>query len=320
MWPLWSWGNIEQRCLRPQVSNGRTCRRLHNIDQFAFKRDLAAAELHAHPSESDVQEMWDFWCNRFITVLNRHGSLEQCIARKTKHLPPWTGNFASWISKSADCIASGLLIEQTLPLMQHLDVFAPMLQTQTGGSKTSTSSISARRTAGTQVKCGQSWMLLPDERHNIVSRHVTLGRFPTHSVGWWQMRRAPVTWQCLRIHNSRNSLSAFSLVTASDVARLLGKINPTKATSSDGIPGLLLKCCSDFWLLHSPTYLTHLCRLVNYQLNLRVPIIITSLFKAGDPSVPSIHRPVSLLSILSKVLKKMVRMNLSPLLSILFCV
>lgn len=81
------------------------------------------------------------------------------------------------------------------------------------------------------------------------------------------------------------------------------KIDSTKATGSDGLPGFLLKACSD---LLTPS----LTRLFNMSFrsgvfpdNMKLAHVCP-LFKGGDSTIPTNYRPVSLLSIVSKMLER----------------
>ena len=101
-------------------------------------------------------------------------------------------------------------------------------------------------------------------------------------------------------------LISFPLVTVREVERLLRSINTTKATGSDDIPDFVLKHSAD---ILAPSLVT----LFNASLSSgEVPrgfklAHVTPLFKAGDPSVPTNYRPVSLLPVISKLLEKLVQ-------------
>eukprot|EP00117_Sycon_ciliatum_P008279 scpid103734/ scgid11052/ RNA-directed DNA polymerase from mobile element jockey; Reverse transcriptase len=103
--------------------------------------------------------------------------------------------------------------------------------------------------------------------------------------------------------HSRTSLPQFSNVKINAVERLFRQVNPTKATGSDGVPGTILKFCSDIVapsvtiLFNASLSRGHVPS--GFKLANAVP-----LYKAGDPSVPTNFRPVSLLPILFKLLQK----------------
>ena len=88
-----------------------------------------------------------------------------------------------------------------------------------------------------------------------------------------------------------------------------------KATGSDGIPGHLLKCCADILAASVATLFN--ASLVNGTVPTAFKLAhVIPLFKAGDPSIPTNFRPVSLLPILSKLLEKVVQKKLAQFLDI----
>lgn len=107
----------------------------------------------------------------------------------------------------------------------------------------------------------------------------------------------------------RSSLSTFPSVTVDTTAKLMLAIEPTKATGSDQLPGILLKKCAQ---VLAPS----LTSLFNLSLHSgEVPILykishISPLFKAGDSTQPGNYRPVSLLPIVSRLLEKCVKQHL----------
>ena len=111
------------------------------------------------------------------------------------------------------------------------------------------------------------------------------------------------------------ALSAFQYVRTNSVYRLLRGINAAKATGSDSIPGVLLKCCAD---IIAPS----VAALFNASLSRgTVPSAfklahLSPLYKAGDPAVPTHFCPISLLPILSKLLEKLVQKELVSVMNI----
>ena len=127
----------------------------------------------------------------------------------------------------------------------------------------------------------------------------------------------PIRPDTLQIPHSpctRTSVSALTPTTCPAVQRLLATIDPDKATGSDEIPGRLLRACSD---IVAP----HLCDLFNASLHSgRLPkpfkhALVKPLYKAGDPTVATNYRPVSLLPIVAKLLEKVVHCQLTRFLA-----
>ena len=92
-----------------------------------------------------------------------------------------------------------------------------------------------------------------------------------------------------------------------NVLQLLGSLGDKKVTGPDGIPGKVLRACA---ASISPT----LTILFNLTCDWRTPSRpnVVPVFKSGDESVVSNYRPISLLSITSKMSKRLIH---NPLLS-----
>lgn len=99
-------------------------------------------------------------------------------------------------------------------------------------------------------------------------------------------------------------------VSASEVKSLLSKLSPSKATGPDGIPSIFLKRCAT---VIAPS----LAALFNLSLNQgKVPsewkmANVVPIPKKNDPHDVTNYRPVSLLSIVSKVLEHVIFANVS---------
>ena len=96
------------------------------------------------------------------------------------------------------------------------------------------------------------------------------------------------------------------VITKEAVRDKLNNLNTNKSMGPDGIPGLILKTLSDE--LCQP-----LCNIFNKSLSEGIVpkewkcAEVTSIFKKGNRSDPGNYRPVSLTSIICKVLESFVR-------------
>ena len=114
-------------------------------------------------------------------------------------------------------------------------------------------------------------------------------------------------------HDQSDALTAFQPVSLYDVAKRLQCVDPHKATGSDGIPGIVLKRCSD-------TLSPYLMKIVNLSLASGIVpstfkhSLISPLYKNGDPLSARNCRPVSLLPIVSRILEHFVKKQLTTFL------
>ena len=72
------------------------------------------------------------------------------------------------------------------------------------------------------------------------------------------------------------------------------KINPNKATGSDGISGKMLLLCDEYVCI--PSIYPDIWKLAN----------VTPIFKKGDKQLITNYRPISLLPICGKILEKLI--------------
>eukprot|EP00117_Sycon_ciliatum_P016430 scpid33098/ scgid15864/ Probable RNA-directed DNA polymerase from transposon X-element; Reverse transcriptase len=295
------------RHARPDIPKQRVRRRLDNIDLVAFRLDLAAAELHVYPPDSDVQAMWDHWHQRFLSVLDRHAPLQQCKIKTGKLHPPWSDRELYKINQLKRRLHRKWLADKA-----NSEAHAAYRRARSVAANTNR----CKRNQYFQSQCQDNcqnprklWSVLNTvtgrKRQSIQPtcdiEHVasTFGKVVSDDA-------RPSVLSMPQGPQPRSALTSFQHVRVCDAEQLLKRIDPRKATGSDGIPGLLLKYCAD---LLAPS----VAALFNASLTSgTVPAgfkraYVTPLHKAGDPSVANNFRPVSLLPILSKLLEKVVQ-------------
>jgi len=121
------------------------------------------------------------------------------------------------------------------------------------------------------------------------------------------LRRPPVEWIC-----DESLLSVFSPVIDGDVHRVLSKM-PSKPSPLDAVPITLLKSCADVFV----PIIVRLANLsfteVHFPARYKEAQVMPLLKKSGlDSSLPSNYRPISNLSTISKVLERLVLVQLRP--------
>ena len=93
--------------------------------------------------------------------------------------------------------------------------------------------------------------------------------------------------------------------TMPELSQCIRRMSASRATGLDGVPLFAVKKCF-------PVIAPHLLYLINLSLSTKVfpdrwkTAYILPIPKSGDPAVPSNNRPISLLSVLSKILEKVV--------------
>jgi hypothetical protein len=111
-----------------------------------------------------------------------------------------------------------------------------------------------------------------------------------------------------------NSSMYFRSVDDLEVLKLLKKLDIKKAVGSDKVSALLLREGAETIASH----LAYLCRLSlkhGKVFDLMKTAKIIPIFKVDDPRLPSNYRPVSVLSVLSKILERFVHTRLTDFFS-----
>ena len=90
---------------------------------------------------------------------------------------------------------------------------------------------------------------------------------------------------------------------------LIRKINPNKATGSDGISGQMLLLCDESVILSLQIIFTNILSTSIYP-DMWKLANVTPIFKKGDRQFTINYRPVSLLPICGKILEKIIFNNL----------
>jgi hypothetical protein len=117
------------------------------------------------------------------------------------------------------------------------------------------------------------------------------------------------------IKNSDKSLSfSFNPVQISEIGKIIGKLNPKKATGTDCIPPKFVKMANKQL---APT----LTKLINLSIqnqnfpNLLKMAVVTPVYKKSDKLKKENYRPVSILTTFSKIFEKALENQLTPFLN-----
>ena len=94
-----------------------------------------------------------------------------------------------------------------------------------------------------------------------------------------------------------------------EIISLIRKINPNKATGSDGISGQMLLLCDESVILPLQIIFTNILSTSIYP-DMWKLANVTPIFKKGDKQLIKNYRPISLLPICGKILEKIIFKNL----------
>ena len=94
-----------------------------------------------------------------------------------------------------------------------------------------------------------------------------------------------------------------------DIVSLIRKINPNKATGSDGISGQMLLLCDESVILPLQIIFTNILSTCLYP-DMWKLANVTPIFKKGDKQLIKNYRPISLLPICGKIFEKIIFNNL----------
>lgn len=283
-------------------------RNLKAIDEQLFREEVAHSCLVNQDVES-VDEQWDLWIESFTKVIDNHAPLRLRTPKK-KVSVPWMDNTLLRLISRRERLHRKFIRnnrDETAYLEFKLarshaklynrkaksKYFREKCEMYVGKSKqlwNVINTVTCRKNTRAEPAC--SVQTLGDVFADTVtdSSRPSLLPIPTHD---------PPCAHRLR----------FAPVSVEKVQSLLSRIRVSKATGSDGIPGSLLYLTAD--IIAPP-----LTQLFNKSLKSGIfprcmkIADITPLPKAGDRTLATNYRPVSLLPILSKVLERVVHEQL----------
>ena len=301
--------NIQVDVPRTTRQAPRHMRRIHKIDSTAFRHDICEANLHDFSDFNDVNIMWREWHAKFMHVKDKHAplcnskpprqstprwvdaELHRLMQRKRRIHKRWrqdktNGNLYTEFKRARS-------IARNASRQKKNAYFSTQCKENAGNPRKSWEILNA---VTGRSRCRQDPCCDVHEISNTFYSIVTDTNRPDH-LGVPCGPNGPV------------SLTEFSPVIPSDVQRLLQQVDARKATGSDGIPGSLLRQCSDLLAYSLAVLLCTSLRTGTVPLAFKLATVVP-LYKTGDPSVPTNYRPVSLLPVVSKLLERVVQRQL----------
>ncbi|XP_065197636.1 uncharacterized protein LOC135829158 [Sycon ciliatum] len=288
----------------------RLTRKIRAINLATFREDIASCSLHSFPPAATVDEMWNGWHAKFMSVLESHAPLREVRISTRRTPPPWSDRDLFQLNMRKNRLHRRWLRDKT---NVHLHEEYKRARAEASNA------YRRKRNQHFQQQCrdhSSNLRMMSSVINSVTSRsrqhHQPRCDITEVSDAFHSIVHDPSRPEQLQIPigpQPQGSMLTFQSTTPDEVKHLLERINPCKATGSDGIPGCLLRACAD---LLAPSLS------VLFSSSLRhgeVPLafkhaVISPLFKAGDPSVAANYRPVSLLPIVSKLLEKIVQKQL----------
>eukprot|EP00117_Sycon_ciliatum_P019099 scpid40375/ scgid17431/ RNA-directed DNA polymerase from mobile element jockey; Reverse transcriptase len=291
-----------------QPASSLLTRQLHRVDIAALRADLLAADLHIFPPHASVDDMWSTWHASIMRVLDHHAPMTPVKKRSRRR--PWLNRDTYQLT-----MAKNRLHRRWLRDRANIALFHQYKRARTAAANL----VRRRKNQYFSDECvvnnrnpRKMWSLLNSITGRGGSKQDPACDVNKVSVAFSNIVTDPDRPAHLPLPNgppAEHSLSCLGTASYAAVNKLLQAIIPVKATGSDGIPGLLLKSCSD---ILTPS----LTRIFNESLETGIvpsafkKALVRPLYKSGDPTSPGNYRPVSLLPIASKLLEKLVQRQL----------
>ena len=270
----------------------RESRNLRKIDINAFRQDISSRPFDRVHDLSEVNDMWEFWLEQFLSALDSHAPLCRRRPRNKKSVPWMNAELLRLIARRRKFHKA--YIRQS----RSAEAYALF-------SRARAEAHNFNRQLKSEYFLNQCSMHSRDPRQMWRVMNTVTGRqrkstdpaCSTHSIA--QVFQEIVTDQTrpgtlglnLGPSPSATPFSVFCPIQEEKVELLLNKINPSKATGSDGVPGMLLKACADL-LAPSLTAIINTSLATGCVPSLMKIAHVSPLHKGGDPSEPKNYRPV----------------------------
>ena len=293
------------------------CRNLNKIDGQEFRRDIAAAPFARVRDFTDVDDMWKFWLDLFMQILDSHAPLRSRRPRKKQSVPWMNETLLHLISRRRKLHRAYIRQNRCAEAYAH---FRDARAKAHDYNRTLKSAYFLRQCELHSSDSRKMWKVIntvTGRQSNKLDPFCSakeIGHVFNEIVT--DNTRPPCLGTKLAPTSTADStpLSSFDCVEEEKVRSLLARICPSKATGSDGVPGTLLKLCVDI-LAPSLTVIINQSLRTGTVPSLMKVANICPLHKGGDRVEPRNYRPVSLLPVVSKVLERVVADQLNKFLA-----
>ena len=290
-------------------TTSRLTRNIRGVDINSFRQDILEASLHDFSDHNDVNHMWKEWHTKFLYVLDKHAPLHNSKPSR-RAIPPWSDRELHQLEQRKRRLHSRWRKDRTNGTLYA--EFKQARSTARNAYRRKRNEYFSRQCEENVANPRKSWAILNavtgrSRRRQDPSCSISEVADTFHSIVTDPNRPE----QLCTPHGPAGPVSLTELdpVTPADVRRLLEKLDARKATGSDGIPGSLLQQCADLLSYSLAVLFCTSLRTGTIPSAFKLASVVP-LYKAGDPSVPTNYRPVSLLPIVSKLLERVVQHQL----------
>lgn len=284
-------------------------RNFRKIDMAQFRSDLIDSNLCNIHEIGSCEDMWNEWLSRIGRLIDRHAPLKPRHVR-AKQIAPWFTSDLWYIIKRRNRAHRKWIATKS---RDDYAYYSDIRRAATRLNRQLKQEYYQDQLTRVRGKPGQTWKVI-----NHITGRTRSSPAPQCSAAelgnvFANIVHDPHRPTCLVPPVGPElvcGIRQFSPVSIASVRKLLQNLNSQKATGSDGIPASLLKSCCDL-LAPSLSLVFNRSLSEGYVPSAMKHANITPLFKGGDSKTPTNYRPVSLLSIVSKILERVVHNQLS---------
>ena len=281
-----------------------------NFDEHLFLQDLSSSSLNLVHNKTDPEDAVQFWIDTFTTVYNSHAPLKH---KRVKSLPK-----PKWFTKELqeaiylrDFLKRHGQHEESKKLRNAINSqkraakkkYFQDLLSEKGKSKSTWAAINQLTNKNSSPK---------HHVYNNISADQLNDHFSTIAEKIISSNPKGNTLDKLQeFCHSKNIQSKLDipLMTVTDVYNALTHLKQSGTRDLDGLDTKILRLAAPI-ITNSLTYVFNLCIMKNTFPNAFKIAKVIPLYKSGDSVNPSNYRPISILSVLSKLIEKHINKNL----------
>ena len=285
-----------------------TFRSFKNFNSDTFLYDLSCTPFYGILLHSDPNLALDIWYSYFLAVLDKHAPVRRKRVKQPT-LPPWltqtiiqTMAERDKMKKSKNFAEFKYLRNKVKSLVRAAkkDYFKMLLENQK-----EVASVWRAMNSFTQKKRRQATNVTnvaSADTFNEYFLSIAEQLLNHNDTSHISQPNLELLDDFCKQKNVDTDLFLIPLMTIDEVQKYISKLNTKKSSGIDGINNHILKLAAPF-IVESLTHIFNLCIKCNvFPTNLKSAKVIP-LPKVKDPKTPNDFRPISLLSVLSKILE-----------------
>ena len=296
-----------------------TFRKSKGVDLDAFRNDLKNINWSDVENVVDIDDSAKNWEAMILSVINNHMPLR--TKRMRKQCSPWLNESIFNLMKERDKVKKKAIVKQSNELWTEYRRLRNRVTYAIKKAK-------KQHYTNKLLQCtnrNDTWKVLKSflPKNNVSPSHACTDLF--NKASRFNDHFANVVTELLKKHQDSNcgenefhstindapcpNKLKLSVVSEADVMREINKLKNKKSCGVDGITVQVLKSCVDI-LIKPITYLINKS-ITDGKVPIRWKIAkVIPLHKKGDKSNPDNYRPISLLPCISKVLERIIQIQL----------